>query len=276
MIRKAAWFVAAAGLAGAATVPHALQVVTDATLVGSANPAGVQAELSGSLRLPFSGSDPEAPDSYLQAGLATQATPAYAGAGVFGEWQPAPWLSLHVQESRFHYFGASGALLSFSGPGAGYGTADLDRLKGQEEAGSSNQFQCQPTLQAQVGPVVFRDEATVTWFRFQGRGPWFYEPDNDLLLHRSDRVQDNVAQVLLESRTDSGLVYAGPSYQTTRSREAGLCRRRLGLAGSWLAESDWGMAGRPNAFAFAGRDLKDPNRTGQIYVALGIGTTWVR
>jgi hypothetical protein len=68
----------------------------------------------------------------------------------------------------------------------------------------------------------------------------------------------------------------GPVYQTTRTREAGLYRQRLGLAWSWQAGSDQGRAGRPNAFFLAAKDLKDPNRTGQIYLALGIGTTWLR
>ena len=275
MIRIVAWTLVSAGLAAAAPVPG-LQAVFDATLVGCANPAGLQAEATGSLRLPFSGAAPEAPDSYLQAGLTALASPGFAAGGVFGEWQPAPWLTLHVQENRFRYFGAYGALLSLPGPAAPYGSADLDRLKGQEEAGSASQFQCQPTLQAQLGPVVFRDQATLSWFSFQGRGPWFYEPENDLLLGRNDRIQDNLAQVLLESRSGSGTVYAGPSYQTTRTRTTGLVRRRLGLAGSWQAASDWGRAGRPNAFCNVARDLQDPNRTGQMFVALGIGTTWVR
>ena len=63
--------------------------------------------------------------------------------------------------------------------------------------------------------------------------------------------------------------------QTTRGKEAGLFRRRVGLAGSWQAAEEWGKAGRPRAFLNVARDQADRNREGQVFLAVGIGTTWL-
>jgi hypothetical protein len=251
-----------------------LRRVADLDLVATANPAG--AELLGalSLRRGWSGGDPYAPDTYLQGGVLALATPDYAAAGAFAEWQPFPFLQLHVQGGRYQYFGG-GDLISLPAPDAPYGTGDLDRRKDSARAGSARNLQAQPVLQAQAGPVVLRHQATFSWFRFSGGGPWFYEPENDLLLARSDRVEDNLTQVFWEFKPTWGTVLAGPAVQTTRGKEAGLFRRRVGLAGSWQAAGEWGKAGRPRAFLNLARDQADRNREGQVFLAVGIGTTWL-
>jgi hypothetical protein len=249
-----------------------LRRVADLDLTGTANPAGLELQGALSLRRGWSGDDPYAPATYLQGGLLGLATPGYAAAGAFGEWQPVPFFQLHVQGSRYQYFGGTD-LVSLPGPDRPYGTADLDRSP--KAAGSSRNAQVQPVLQVQAGPVVLRHQATLSWFRFSGAGPWFYEPENDLLLARSDRVQDSLSQLAWEFKPAWGAVLAGPSLQTTRGREAGLFRRRVGLAGSWQAGSDWGRAGRPRACLNVARDQADRNRAGQVFVLVGIGTTWL-
>jgi hypothetical protein len=57
----------------------------------------------------------------------------------------------------------------------------------------------------------------------------------------------------------------------TRTREAALERRRAGLFAYLTRPKPLGPFQRPYLAVQAGRGLRDPNRTGQIFFEVGVG-----
>jgi hypothetical protein len=239
------------------------------------HPDGVQLAGAFSLRRGWRGPVQD-PESYLQMGAAGLVNPAYVSAGLFLEAQPAAWLNLHLQGDQTRYLGTSSGLLSFASPTDDFGDAAQDRRKGQEETGSGRRLWAQVTPALQVGPIVLRHQAILGWYRFAGRGPWFYELENDLLLKDGDRVYDGQSQVLWAFTCPQVKAYAGGVLQVTRGRDAGLYRRRVGVTVSAEAKDSWGAWGRPRGGVVVGHVLEDRNRKGEAYAQLSVGTSWSR
>jgi hypothetical protein len=255
-------------LQGAETATQAIQSIQLGTM---ANPSGLQLKWSGSMRRTFDRRAPEDPWSCLEGGGILAVTPAYGMAGLFAEWQPLPVLVLHVEGDYLRTTGHYGGSLSFAHSKDAYGQTVLDARRGDEEATSARRAKAQMTLQYQAGQVVFRAPLTVVWTRDGGRGPWIYDPQYDTLLRDGDRLQDFQLQVGWAQNSPLGPLTWGPAYQVLRTREAALERRRAGLFAYLARPTPLGPLGRPYLALQAGRDLRDPNRTGQTYLEVAVG-----
>ncbi len=246
----------------------------DLDAFGAYAPDGVQVNLAASGRRVWSGPR-EDPGAYLDLGGLAALNAAYAYAGLFAEGQPAPFLLLRAEGNAFRYFGTYGSLLSFAHPDDPFGKAVFEARKGEEEKGNGRRLLVQATPQARLGPLVFRHQATVAWWRFGGRGPWFYEFEYDTLLRDGDRTLDQQTSLAWTFRPAQGALYVGPVFQHTRAERSGLTRRRLGLALAYEAAAPRGAWGTWRAALVAGRNQEDRNRRGDLYVTATLGSTWI-
>ena len=236
-------------------------------------PDGLQLNGAYSLRKVLSGSRAE-PNAYVQLGAVAASTPAYGFGGLFVEAQPAPFLVLRAERSALRFFGTAGCLLSFPTASAPFGDDAIKARKGQEERTSGARTLLQATPQIQVGQVVLRHQAVFGWWQFSGRGPWFYEYENDTLLRDHDRTSDQQTFALWESDWGSLKSYCGGTFQVTHASDAGLERRRIGLVLSFEAKESRGHWGQPRGGLIVGRNQSDPNRKGELYATCSLGTSW--
>lgn len=247
------------------------EVRQSAQLGVAANPGGLRLLWSGSLRRTFAWRTAEDPWSALEGGAVLAATPAYGQASLFAEWQPLPVLVLRAQGDALRFTGRYGGVLSFATASDPFGEPVLQRRRGEEEPGSARRTELKATLQYQTGGLLFRAPVTLVWVRFAGRGPWYYDPYWDTLFRDGDRIQEVQLQAGWNGTTRAGWLALGPAWQRTLTREAGLERRRAGLFLFLTRPAALGPLRRPYLALQAGRDLKDPNRTRQVYLEAGIG-----
>lgn len=236
-------------------------------------PDGLQINGAYSLRKVLSGPSAD-PYAYVQLGAVVASTPAYAFGGLFVEAQPAPFLVLRAERSALRFFGTAGCLLSFPTASAPFGDDAVKARKGQEERTNGTRTLLQATPQVQFGQVVLRHQASFGWWQFGGRGPWFYEYENDTLLRDHDRTSDQQSFALWESEWGALKSYCGATWQVTRASDAGLVRKRIGLVLSLEAKDGEGRWGKPRGGLILGRNQADPNRKGEIYATCSLGTSW--
>lgn len=259
--------------AGCLAAQSPWETLVDLDLNGCVAPNGLQTNVAWSHRRLGSG-EARDPGTYVQAGAVLAANAAYAYGGLWTELQPAPFFLARLEADAFRHFGANGALLSFARAGEPYGDEVLESRQGDEETGTGSRLLLQGTPQVRLGTIVFRHQATFTWWRFKGRGPWFYEYENDTLLRDGDRILDQLTSVAWEFVGARGRAYLGPVFQTTRTREGSLARNRIGLALAWEESVPRGRWGTWRAALVAGRNQEDPNRRGKWYALVSFGTTW--
>jgi|WetSurMetagenome_2_1015567.scaffolds.fasta_scaffold107924_2 hypothetical protein len=211
--------------------------------------------------------------AYLQTGAGINVSPAYGQAEAHVEWMPWIFLSLRGQYDYYRYFGAYGSLLSFNSPGAPFGD-DLVDDRDDEETGSGQRFMFQPTIQGQVGKIIFRNQTSLAYYTFSGRGPYFLEQEYYTLMKDGDSLLDNQTQVLYQAWKGQGkdqMLLAGPYYEVTRARSARITQKKIGGLLYWVPkESMWGL-NRPRVAMQAGYHLQDPNRKGQMFIAIDLG-----
>ena len=245
----------------------------DVDAFGTKGPDGLQINGAYSLRKVLSGPRTE-PFAYVQLGAVVAANPAYGFGGLFVEAQPAPFLVLRAERSALRFFGTAGCLLSFPTASAPFGDDAIKARKGQEESVGGARTLLQATPQVRFGQVVLRHQATFGWWQFGGRGPWFYEYENDTLLRNRDRTSDQQTFALWESDWGAFKTYSGGTFQVTRASDAGLERRRLGLVLSFDYKEGGGRWGKPRGGLIIGRNQADPNRKGELYATCSLGTSW--
>jgi len=255
-------------LPGAEPSTQGLQSVQLAT---AANPSGLRLQYSGSLRRTFDWRTPDEPWSSLEGGALLTATPAFGRVGVFAEWQPLPIAVLRVEGSQLRYSGHYGGVLSFAHANDPFGASVLQARRGEEEAAGARQTLASLTFQYQTGALVMRAPVTLLWTRSSGRGPWYYDPFYDTLLRDGDRLQEIQLQVGWANQLRMGTLTLGPAGQLLRTREAALERRRAGFFAYLTRRRPVGGLQQPYLALQSGRDLKDPNRTGQTFVELAVG-----
>jgi hypothetical protein len=243
----------------------------DLDLNGAVAPDGLQVAGAYGWRRTLAGPATD-PAAYLQAGALASVTPAYGNAGMFVEWQPAPFLVLRVEQAAIRNFGQWGSLLSFESSAAPFGDGAIKARKGTEERAWGARTLLQMTPQVQVGQVVLRHRATLGWWRLGGRGPWLFEYENDLLLQPRDRTRDFQTFALWASALAAGKLYSGGTWQVTQGLGGHLRRRRLGLTAAF--EGNAGRWGSPRAGLIVGRNQEDRNRQGSIYAVASVGTSF--
>jgi len=266
----------ALGLAAALpTWAEGVERLLDLDLYTRLNPAGLQAVGGVTFRkVLVVDSRYGAPSASLQAGAALGLSPSTGQASLHAEVQPALFLRVRLQGDAFRYFGHYGALLSFPAATSPYGQATLDARKGEAAPAWGRRLLLQPTFLAKAGPVLLRNQTDRAWYRFQGRGPFFYDQEYDVLLRDGDALLANRTQALVPTAVAQGTLHAGGFFEWTGARSAHLYRRRLGLLGFWTAGAPRGSLGRPRAFLQAGWNLADPNRARRAFVAAGVGSSF--
>jgi hypothetical protein len=236
-----------------------------------ANPGGLQLKWTGSIRRTFDWRTQKDPWSSLEGGAVLAMTPAFGKAGLFVEWQPLPIAVFRVEGDQLRFTGHYGGVLSFAHGTDRFGESELQARRGDEESGGGKRVSTQATFQYQSGPVVFRAPLALVWTRSSGRGPWFYDPQYDTLLRDGDQLRDLQLQVGWVWTSPSNSLTCGPAIQTQSSREANLERRRAGLFAYLTKPKPLGPFHDPYLAIQIGRDLRDPNRTGQTYLEWVMG-----
>jgi hypothetical protein len=211
--------------------------------------------------------------SYLQTGLGINISPAYGQTETHVEWMPWMFLSLRVQYDYYHYFGAYGSLLSFNSAKSPFGDDVVDN-RSDEKTASGQRFMLRPTLQGKIGKIIFRSQTNLAYYTFSGRGPYFLEQEYYTLLKDRDSLIDNQTQFLYQAWQGQGkdqMLLAGPYYEITCARSARITQKKIGGLLYWVpTESIWGL-NRPRVAMQAGYHLQDPDRKGQMFVAIDLG-----
>ncbi len=251
-----------------------IETVVHADLVGAANPEGFMLVVGAYRRWISMFDKIEAiPSSYLQAGTMLGINPALAQASIYGEWMPAIFAQLRLQYDLYGFFASNGALLSFPSARSRFGNDEIDALKGQEESGLGHRLLLQPTLRGKVGPLYLRNQTDLAYYRFDGRGPFFFEREYDTLLKDGDFLVANRSHVLFEAwkGTANEILLAGPFYEVTHAVDATLTRQRVGAALYWVPKERLWSLSRPRFYAEIGYNVQDRNRGHEAFGVFGVG-----
>jgi hypothetical protein len=210
--------------------------------------------------------------AYWQTGLGLGVSPAALQANLHFEWMPWVFLPLRLQYDYYQYTGSNSALLSFNSANSPYGD-DVRDNRHDEEMASGHRFLFQPTLQGKFDRFIIRNQTDVAFFRFSGRGPYFLEIGQDILLKDSDFLFSNRTQLLYSIYPDNQnkKLLVGPYYEIAHAREAGITQQKLGLSFYWEPAASFRYIGRPHLGAIIAVHLEDPNRQGQLYFLMGAG-----
>lgn len=252
----------------------AAKTVFHADIVTRMNPDGIMLMAGGYRR--WSGPVDEKygiPSTYSQLGLVAGVNPAYAQASAYGEWQPAIFARIRFQYDLYRFFGENGALLSFPSADAKFGKHEVDALKGREESGWGQRVMVQPIFTAKAGPVIIRNATDLAYYRFDGKGPYFYEWEYDTLLKNGDYLIDNATAFLLEAWKGAGsaMLLVGPFYEITNSGRADITRQRTGVQAFWSPAESIGSFRNPRIYGRLGANLQDRNRDNEMFLIAGLG-----
>ncbi|MBN1627172.1 MAG: hypothetical protein JW944_11660 [Deltaproteobacteria bacterium] len=240
-------------------------------IAGQINPEGLRMKTGFFRRWVQEMNDNGEPSRHLQTGLGFAASPAYTTLSLHGEWKPAVFINMRIEYNLIQYLGAYTGLLSFPDKNSKFGDEELDRLEGREEPGTGQKICFRPTLYAKAGPVTIMNRTDLSYFRFNGSGPYFMEIEYDTLLRDDDYVFDNSISFLVSVLKGKGsaAMYLGPYYSFTRAHHSGITRQRTGAQMFWIvADTRWGMI-RPRFYSQATFCIEDRNREGELSFAAG-------
>lgn len=250
------------------------QTVLHADVVGRGNPAGIML-ITGGFRRWDVAVDPEfgVPASYKQAGVMIGVNPANAQVSLYGEWKPAIFAQLRLQYDYYGFFGAYGSLLSFPSSESKYGKSEIDSLSGKEEAVSGHRLLLQPVLTGKIGPVIIRNVTDLAYYRFGGKGPYYYESEYVTLLKDGDFLLNNQTALLLEAwkGQNSGVLLTGPFYEVTHAVNAEITRQRIGIQFYGLPVKTLWVFNQPRVYGQVGMYLQDRNLDNEAFFNAGVG-----
>jgi hypothetical protein len=214
----------------------------------------------------------DAESAYWQTGLGISVSPAYGQAGAHVEWMPWIFLALRAQYDYYKFFGSHGSLLSFNSADAPFGDNVVNERR-DEEATSGQRFLFQPTLQAKMDRLIFRNQTDLAYYQFSGRGPYFLEQGYYTLLKNGDYLISNRTELLYEvwQRQRSKILLAGPYHEVTRADAARITQQKIGVLLYWVPVGSFHGLDRPRIVVKAGYHLKDPDRQGQLFVLFDMG-----
>lgn len=211
----------------------------------------------------------------LEFGVEVNVNPAFVSVGGYVEWTPLQVLVLRAQTDAYAYYGTFGAVLRFGqvGPGTVFPDAIRDPCLGCR-AGFVQRALGRAVLQAQLGPVIARNQTDVGAYALHGAEPYYLLVEHDLLAARGDLFVLDEAQLLFEPyrRADRTGLYVGAMYHFARTLLAGVQRQRVGLFGEWIFRPRLGPCARPRVVSFAGYHIEDRNRGGGFTFVLAAGS----
>jgi len=254
--------------------PTATRTSLTADLYGRIGPDGVMLTV-GALRRwdQRDGASPVLRGRYAAAGISVGTNPAYAQGAVFAEWIPLAPLQLRAQYDAFAFYGANGALLALPSASSRFGESELDARSGAEERGVGHRLLFSPVLRAQLGPLLFRNQTDVAWYRLSDDDGWFHEWEYDTLLAGSDLLVSNRLAVLgrLWRGAGDAVLLAGPAYEVTHAGKTDLTRQRVECVVFWSPVDRLGAFARPRLVGVLGVNLQDRNREGDLFGLVGLG-----
>ncbi|HWR57415.1 MAG TPA: hypothetical protein VN328_00885 [Thermodesulfovibrionales bacterium] len=240
---------------------------------GRINPQGISLSGGVNYRNVYQYSEKyKAESAYWQTGLGISVSPAYGQVGAHVEWMPWIFLPLRVQYDHYRFFGSYSSLLSFNSANAPFGDSAV-KNRHDEETASGNRVMFQPTLQAKLDRVIFRNQTDIAYYMFSGRGPYFLEQEYYTLLKDGDYLISNRTQLLYQTwqRRGGETLLMGPYYEVTRTDAARITQQKIGGVLYWVPlDSIFGMD-RPRLQMKGGYHLQDPDRQGQLFIAVSIG-----
>lgn len=253
---------------------HEIQTILESDIAAQSNPDGLMVSLGGYRRwIRGTEKDLGIPSSYLQTGVGLGTTPAYGRASVHAEWLAAVFAKLRVQYDRYRFYGVNAGLISFPSATASFSRADVDALKGTEEAGNGSRLLFRPILYAKVGPVIIVNQTDFAYFHFTGKGPYYLEWTYETLLQDGDSVVENRTSFLVQFMKGPGdtALLAGPYYEILHTAAANLKRQRAGIMAKWTPWNAVRSLQRPRFYAQIGHYLEDRNREGEYMATIGMG-----
>jgi len=251
-----------------------VQTALQVDLGGQTNPDGLMLSLFGYRRwVKGFDKDLNVPSSYLESGLGLGSSPAYGRASLYAEWLAVVFAKLRVQYDRYRFYGTKTSLLSFSSVEDPFGTSDVARLKGTEEAGNGSRLLIRPTLYAKAGPIIIVNQTDLAYFHFTGTGPYYLEWTYETLLQDNSHLIENRTNVLYQITKGPGDVslLVGPYYEILHTGDRHLDRQRAGIMASWVPWQNAGSLNRPRFYGQIAHYLEDPNRKGENMAAIGMG-----
>jgi hypothetical protein len=208
----------------------------------------------------------------VSGGLSHTLTPSYTRLAAWGQLAPLSVLYIRAGVEPGLYFGTFGSLLSLDSYGSPFAD-DQRRLRKQEAgAGTGLRLFVAPSLRVRAGTFAASATVSLESWRSSAEGPYYYEPGRDTILRAAGDELVNVSAVLVRqlSRPGGGRLTYGLSYEMTHVPGAGNRSQRLGLvAVRRLASKHLGLPS-PSLAARVGYYVSDPNRDGQLSLALGI------
>ncbi len=184
-----------------AETPDSTWLWTHVALGGGAFPSGAQLDARASVRTPlYETHSFLLADNYAGAGLRAAVTPAYFTGGPRLSIAPVAFFDMDLSGSVVRYFHTPFGPLPFDQLGSGKPDA-ARALRGDESfADTAFTAAAEPTLKAQVGPVVAFDAWTVEVRHTQKvdgiTSPWVYEPYWDLVIAWDDVIIEQQGAVM--------------------------------------------------------------------------------
>lgn len=213
--------------------------------------------------------------TYLDVGGGFMASPAYVAPKVHLEVSPHPVVAIRVQYDLLAFYGANRGLLSFASRSAPFGESELSA--GDARSGLGHKGMLQLKFHHVLGPALLRGTADAAYYGMisrKGDGDYYYESEHDTLVKQNDVIVTTRAEALLavwHSGRDTFL-FLGPLYEGCATIRTDLDRQRVGGT-LVLTQLRPGTLGRPTVGLEAGVNVSDPNRAGQAYGMVALGTT---
>ncbi|HSN13696.1 MAG TPA: hypothetical protein VLT61_03635 [Anaeromyxobacteraceae bacterium] len=219
------------------------------------------------------GPSPLARGRYAQLSATLGVNPAWTQGSLTAEWVPIAPLQVYVQYDAFAFFGAYGSLLRLPSADSGFGSEEIEALRGREQAGVGHRVLLTPVLRAKVGRLVVRSQTDLAWYRLSATAGWYYESEYVTILSENDWLLANRTAVMVELWRGEGTatLLAGPMYDVTRAGAARIVRQRAGAAAFWSPAARWLGIDRPRVYALAGVHLSDRNLQGKPFAVIGLG-----
>ncbi len=164
-------------------------------------PSGLQLDARAQARTPLYKTESFLlADNYAGAGLRAAVTPAYVNVGPRLSIAPAAFFDMDVQGSFIRYFHTSFGPLPFDQLESGKPDAARDLRADESFATNAFYVSAEPTLKAQVGPIVAFDAWTIEARRMEKpesiTAPYVYEPYWDLVLAWDDVIIEQQGAVM--------------------------------------------------------------------------------
>lgn len=201
----------------------------------------------------------------LEFGVELNVNPGFTSVGGYVEWTPLQVLVVRAQTDVYAHYGTYGAIMRFDQvtPATTFRDELRDVCAGCR-AGFVQRALGRVALQAQVGPVVLRNQLDVAAYVLHGDEPFYILIEHDILAARSEIFVLDEVQLLLEPyrRPDRTGLYVGALYHFARTLRAQVQRQRVGLFGEWVFRPRLGPFARPRLLGLAGYHVEDRNRGG--------------